>query len=83
MSNTSEVDQSCYRYNSATSDKITRIRGQSLEEDLALLFSLYGFGNLRYGDSAERVKDEAIAQVRRDFRRVDQEIYEDTAETAF
>jgi hypothetical protein len=54
-----------------------------LQDDLALIDALYGFKNLRYGDSAERVKEEAIDQVRRDFRRgIDFEIYDDAVEAS-
>ena len=72
-----------YRYNSAMPDEVDRVRGQTLQEDLELLRSLYGFRNLRYGDSAERVKEEAIEQVRREFRRIDLDIYDEAAEDAF
>jgi len=44
------------------------VRKQSLEEDLALIDSLFGRDGLRYGDGPEEVKAEALRQVEREFR---------------
>lgn len=41
---------------------------QSLEDDLELIDTLFGRDNLRYGDSPEAVKREALRQLEREWR---------------
>lgn len=45
------------------------IKQQTLAQDLVTLEALYGFGNLNYGDPPEKVKAEAIRQLRREFEK--------------
>ena len=45
------------------SKAIDTVKAQSLEENLQLLDSLFGRGNLEYGDNPEAVKTEALRQL--------------------
>lgn len=45
-----------------------RVRGQSLDADLRLIDDLFGRINLRYGDTPDAVKAEALRQLEIEFR---------------
>lgn len=56
------------RYGLGYNEARERVRKQSLEEDEALIDSLFGFENLRYKATPDEVKREALIQLERDWR---------------
>lgn len=50
------------------SEAISKVRGQSLEDDLALIDDLFGRDNLHYGATPEKVKEEALRQLEIEWR---------------
>lgn len=57
-----------WKHHQGYAEAIEKVKQQSLEEDLRLLDDLFGRDNLRYGDTPETVKQEALRQVEIEWR---------------
>lgn len=57
-----------YKYFSGYREAKQRAEAQSMEDDLALIDALYGRDNLKFGDDAAAVKQEALRQLEIEYR---------------